>query len=64
MYPFDYTRIVGGGKAGSVNQIYRTSWAAVDTPTERSKSVSNYFVIEPSADVFCVVGLRLSSVLF
>ena len=55
--PFDYTAVAGRGKVGPVNQVNHTSWAAVVTPTDRSKSVHNRCVIEPFCGVFCVVTL-------
>ena len=44
--PFDYTAVAGSGKIGPVNQVNHTSWIAVDTPTDRPKSVRNRCVIE------------------
>ena len=46
MCPFDYTAVAGSGKVGPVNQVNHTSWIAVVTPTDRSKSVRNRCVIE------------------
>ena len=44
--PFDYTAVAGSGKVGPVNQVNHTSWVAVVTPTDRTKSVRNRCVIE------------------
>ena len=44
--PFDYTAVAGSGKVGPVNQVNHTSWLAVVTPTDRSKSVRNRCLIE------------------
>ena len=43
--PFDYTAVAGSGKDGPVNQVNHTSWVAVDTPTDRHKSVRNRCVV-------------------
>ena len=51
--PFDYTAVAGSWKVGPVNQVNHTSWVAVDTPTDRPKSVRNLCVIE----LFCGVCL-------
>ena len=51
------TRLCGGGKVGSVNQVNHTSWVAVVTPTDRPKSVRNRYVIELFCGVVCVVTL-------
>ena len=56
MCPFDYTVVAGSGKVGPINQVNHTSWVAVDTPTDRPKSVRNRCVIEPFCDVVCVVS--------
>ena len=44
--PFDYTAVAGSGKVGPVNEVNHTSWVAVVTPTDRTKSVRNHSVIE------------------
>ena len=44
--PFDYTAVAGSGKVGPQNQVNHTSWMAVATPTDRSKSVRIRCVIE------------------
>ena len=46
MCPFDYTAVAGSGTVGPVNQVNHTSWVAVITPTDRTKSVCNCCVIE------------------
>ena len=55
--PFDYTAVVGSGKAGPVKQVNHTSCVAVVTPTYRPKSVHNRCVIELFCGVVCVVTL-------
>ena len=46
MCPFDYTAVAGSGKVGRVIHVNHTSWVAIVTPTDRSKSVRNRSVIE------------------
>ena len=36
--PFDYTAVAGSGKVWPVNQVNHTSWVAVVTPTDSSRS--------------------------
>ena len=55
MCPFDCTAVAGSGKVGPVDQVNHTSWVAVVTPTDRPKSVRNYYVIEHFCGVVCVV---------
>ena len=57
MCPFDYTAVVISEKVGPVIQVNHTSWVAVVTPTDRSKSVRNRCVIDFFCDVVCVVTL-------
>ena len=59
VYRCDYTAVAGSGKVGPVNQVNHTSWVAVVTPTNRSKSVRNRCVIELFCGVVCIVTLPL-----
>ena len=47
----------GEWEGGPVNQVNHTSWVAVVTPTDRSKSVCNRCLIELFCGVVCVVTL-------
>ena len=49
--------VAGSGKVGPVNQVNNTSWVAVNTPTDRPKSVRNRCVIELFCGVVCVIAL-------
>ena len=49
--------VAGSGKVGPVTQVNHTSWVAVNTPTDRPKSVRNRCVIELFCGVVCVVSL-------
>ena len=54
MCPFDYTALI------SVNRFNHTSWMTVVTPTDRSKSVRNRYVIEAFGGVFVLsIGFRI-----
>ena len=46
VFPFDYTTVAWSGTVVSVNQVNHTSWVALDTSTDRPKSVRNRCVIE------------------
>ena len=50
--PFDYMVVAGNWKVGPVNQVNRTSWVPVVTPTDRPKSVRNHCLIELFVTLF------------